>query len=149
MLTTSSGAPLFCLAYVMPLHCEGARRGTTAIAFLDVHRSLPYMQKQMEARGLADCDLYTFVKFSLLNCLITDPSSPNPAPERRNPIVFASAGFGVMCGCRWIDSLAATAVGLMVANMGRDVAQESLEALFGVAQLKKASRELEALRGGE
>ena len=98
VISSGCGAPLFCLAYVMPLHCEGARRGTTAIAFLDVHRSLPYMQKQMEARGLADCDLYTFVKFSLLNCLITDPSSPNPAPERRNPIVFASAGFSAMSG---------------------------------------------------
>ena len=49
-------------------------------AFLDVHHSLPYMQRHMEARGFGDCDLYTFVKFSLLNCLVTDPSSPTPMP---------------------------------------------------------------------
>ena len=98
VLTTSSGSPLFCLAYVMPLHCNGARHGTTAVAFLDVHRSLPYMQKQMESRDIADCDLYTFVKFSLLNCLVTDPSSPTPTPAQRNPIVFASAGFSAMSG---------------------------------------------------
>ena len=29
------------------------------------------MQRHMEARGFGDCDLYTFVKFSLLNCLVT------------------------------------------------------------------------------
>jgi hypothetical protein len=69
------------------------------VGFLDVHRSLPYMQRHMEARGFGDCDLYTFVKFSLLNCLITDPSVRTADPLHRNPIVFASAGFGVMCGC--------------------------------------------------
>jgi serine/threonine protein kinase len=53
----------------------------------------------MEARGFGDCDLYTFVKFSLLNCLVTDPSVRTADPMARNPIVFASAGFGVMCGC--------------------------------------------------
>ena len=114
VLTTSSGAPLFCLAYVLPLHCQGARRGTTAVAFLDVHRSLPYMQRQMEAREIGDCDLYTFVKFSLLNCLVTDPSCPTPNPAYRNAIIFASAGFSAMCGatadevlgrnCRFLQS---------------------------------------------
>ena len=98
VLTTSSGSPLFCLAYVMPLHCNGARHGTTAVAFLDVHHSLPYMQKQMESRELVGCDLYTFLKFSLLNCLVTDPSGADPAPAKRNPIIFASAGFSSMCG---------------------------------------------------
>ena len=100
VLTTSSGAPLFCLAYVLPLHSSngGARTGTTAVAFLDVHRSLPYMQRQMEARELGGCDLYTFVKFSLLNCLVTDPSGTDPSPAKRNPIIFASAGFSAMCG---------------------------------------------------
>ena len=57
------------------------------------------MQRHMEARGFGDCDLYTFVKFSLLNCLVTDPSVRTSDPAQRNPIVFASAGFGVMCGC--------------------------------------------------
>ena len=114
MLTTSTGAPLFCLAYVLPLQCQGARSGTTAVAFLDVHRSLPYMQRQMEARELGGCDLYTFVKFSLLNCLVTDPSGPDPSPAHRNPIIFASAGFSAMCGaapeevigrnCRFLQS---------------------------------------------
>ena len=37
--------------------------------------------------------------------------------------------FGVMCGCHWIDSLAATAVGLMVTRMGSEVAIESLAAI--------------------
>ena len=64
-----------------------------------MHHSLPYMQRHMEARGFGDCDLYTFVKFSLLNCLVTDPSVRTADPAQRNPIVFASAGFGVMCGC--------------------------------------------------
>ena len=41
--------------------------------------------------------------------------------------------FGVMCGCRWIDSLAATAVGLMVARMGSEVAMESRRHRRGVA----------------
>jgi len=77
----------------------GPRASSVAIAFLDVHRSLPYMQRHMEARGFGDCDLYTFVKFSLLNCLVTDPSVRTADPTQRNPIVFASAGFGVMCGC--------------------------------------------------
>ena len=114
VLTTSSGAPLFCLAYVLPLHCQGARQGTTAVAFLDVHRSLPYMQRQMEAREIGDCDLYTFVKFSLLNCLVTDPSCPTPNPAYRNAIIFASHGFSAMCGatadevlgrnCRFLQS---------------------------------------------
>ena len=114
VLTTSTGAPLFCLAYVLPLQCQGARSGTTAVAFLDVHRSLPYMQRQMEARELGGCDLYTFVKFSLLNCLVTDPSGPDPSPAHRNPIIFASAGFSAMCGaapeevigrnCRFLQS---------------------------------------------
>ena len=114
VLTTSSGAPLFCLAYVLPLHSGGARTGTTAVAFLDVHRSLPYMQRQMEARELGGCDLYTFVKFSLLNCLVTDPSGADPSPAKRNPIIFASAGFSSMCGaapeevigrnCRFLQS---------------------------------------------
>ena len=93
------GAPVFCLAYVLPLECIGPRAGSVAVAFLDVHQSLPYMQRHMEARGFGDCDLYTFVKFSLLNCLVTDPSVRTPEPAGRNPIVFASAGFGVMCGC--------------------------------------------------
>ena len=93
------GAPRFCLAYVLPLQCVGPRASSVAIAFLDVHHSLPYMQKQMEARQIADCDLYTFVKFSLLNCLVTDPSVHSDNPALRNPIVFASAGFAAMCGC--------------------------------------------------
>ena len=42
--------------------------------------------------------------------------------------------FGVMCGCRWIDSLAATAVGLMVARMGSEVAMESLAAIGEASQ---------------
>ena len=85
---------------MLPLHSSngGARTGTTAVAFLDVHRSLPYMQRQMEARELGGCDLYTFVKFSLLNCLVTDPSGTDPSPAKRNPIIFASAGFSAMCG---------------------------------------------------
>ena len=78
---------------------SGARGGTVAVAFLDVHRSLPYLQRQMETRNFADCDLYTFVKFSLLNCLVTDPSVHSDNPALRNPIVFASAGFAAMCGC--------------------------------------------------
>ena len=53
----------------------------------------------METRNFADCDLYTFVKFSLLNCLVTDPSVHSDNPALRNPIVFASAGFAAMCGC--------------------------------------------------
>ena len=97
--TADGGAPRFCLAYVLPLQCTGPRNSSVAIALLDVHRSLPYMQRHMEARGFGDCDLYTFVKFSLLNCLVTDPSVRTADPHRRNPIVFASAGFGVMCGC--------------------------------------------------
>jgi len=99
ILPSESGAPLFCLAYVLPLACKGPRVSSVAVAFLDVHRSLPYMQRHMEARGFGDCDLYTFVKFSLLNCLVTDPSVRQADPTQRNPIVFASAGFGVMCGC--------------------------------------------------
>jgi len=99
ILPSESGAPLFCLAYVLPLACSGPRSSSVAVAFLDVHRSLPYMQRHMEARGFGDCDLYTFVKFSLLNCLVTDPSVRAADPLQRNPIVFASAGFGVMCGC--------------------------------------------------
>ena len=98
VLTTSSGTPLFSLAYVMPLHCGAHRKGTIAVAFLDVHRSLPLVQKQMESHDVANCDLYTFVKFSLLNCLVTDPSSANPSPAQRNSIVFASAGFSAMSG---------------------------------------------------
>ena len=97
--TKDGGAPRFCLAYVLPLHCNGPRASSVAVAFLDVHHSLPYMQRHMEARGFGDCDLYTFVKFSLLNCLVTDPSVRTADPLKRNPIVFASAGFGVMCGC--------------------------------------------------
>ena len=99
ILPSESGAPLFCLAYVLPLACKGPRASSVMVGFLDVHRSLPYMQRHMEARGFGDCDLYTFVKFSLLNCLITDPSVRTADPLHRNPIVFASAGFGVMCGC--------------------------------------------------
>ena len=95
----NGGAPCFCLAYVLPLQCTGPRSSSVAVAFLDVHNSLPYMQRHMEARGFADCDLYTFVKFSLLNCLVTDPSVRTADPMARNPIVFASAGFGLMCGC--------------------------------------------------
>ena len=97
--TKDGGAPRFCLAYVLPLVCSGPRASSVAVAFLDVHHSLPYMQRHMEARGFGDCDLYTFVKFSLLNCLVTDPSVRTSDPAQRNPIVFASAGFGVMCGC--------------------------------------------------
>ena len=94
--TKDGGAPRFCLAYVLPLHCNGPRASSVAVAFLDVHHSLPYMQRHMEARGFGDCDLYTFVKFSLLNCLVTDPSVRTADPHRRNPIVFASAGFGAI-----------------------------------------------------
>jgi serine/threonine protein kinase len=97
--TADGGAPRFCLAYVLPLQCTGPRASSVAVTFLDVHHSLPYMQRHMEARGFGDCDLYTFVKFSLLNCLVTDPSVRTADPAERNPIVFASAGFGVMCGC--------------------------------------------------
>jgi len=97
--TADGGAPRFCLAYVLPLTCTGPRASSVCVAFLDVHHSLPYMQQHMEARGFGDCDLYTFVKFSLLNCLVTDPSVRTADPTQRNPIVFASAGFGVMCGC--------------------------------------------------
>ena len=99
ILPSVGDAPRFCLAYVLPLSCNGPRASSVAIAFLDVHHSLPYMQRHMEARGFGDCDLYTFVKFSLLNCLVTDPSVRTADPAQRNPIVFASAGFGVMCGC--------------------------------------------------
>ena len=118
VLTTSSGSPLFCLAYVMPLHCHGARNGSTAVAFLDVHRSLPYMQKQMESRDIADCDLYTFVKFSLLNCLVTDPSAPTPTPAERNPIVFASAGFSAMSGATTEECLGRNCRFLQTKYMG-------------------------------
>ena len=46
--------------------------------------------------------------------------------------LVAIAGIGgVLCGRAWFDPLAATAVGLMVVAMGRDVAHESVEALFG------------------
>ena len=58
----------------------------------DVHRSLAYMQRQVEARGIADCDMYTFMRLSLLNLLVTDPSVASADPLARNPIVFASAG---------------------------------------------------------
>jgi len=36
---------------------------------------------------------------------------------------------GAMCGCPWLDPLAATAVGLMVARMGGEVGRESVTAL--------------------
>ncbi len=129
VLTSRSGSPLFCLAYVMPLHCHGARHGTTAVAFLDVHHSLPYMQKQMEARQIADCDLYTFVKFSLLNCLVTDPSSPTPTPAQRNPIVFASAGFSAMSGATEEECLGRNCRFLQVAAVQSKSAQAMLERL--------------------
>ena len=129
VLTTSSGAPLFCLAYVMPLHCaSAARRGTVAVAFLDVHRVLPVMQKQMELDGHADCDLYTFVKFSLLNCLITDPSFPSPSPARRNPIVFASQGFCAMSGATTEECLGRNCRFLQQKYMGLRGAQRAAEA---------------------
>ena len=48
--------------------------------------------------------------------------------------------FGVMCGCRWIDSLAATAVGLMVARMGSEVACESFAAIVEAHESDAKSR---------
>merc|ERR1719162_1002514 len=46
--------------------------------------------------------------------------------------LVAIAGIGgVLCGRAWFDPLAATGVGLMVVNMGCDVAHESFEAVFG------------------
>ena len=93
VLTSSRGAPVFCLAYVLPLECPTpCRAGAVAVAVLDVHRSLAYMQRQVEARGIADCDMYTFMRLSLLNLLVTDPSVASADPLARNPIVFASAG---------------------------------------------------------
>ena len=143
VLTSSSGSPLFCLAYVMPLHCHGARHGTTAVAFLDVHHSLPYMQKQMEARGFGDCDLYTFVKFSLLNCLVTDPSSPTPTPAQRNPIVFASAGFSAMSGATEEECLGRNCRFLQQKYMGlrgreREAPAQSAEQLEAIAHMAAA-----------
>ena len=41
--------------------------------------------------------------------------------------------FGILCGFSWLDSFAATAVGLMVTGMGWEVGQESLLALTGDA----------------
>ena len=52
--------------------------------------------------------------------------------------LVAIAGIGgVLCGRAWFDPLAATAVGLMVVAMGRDVAHESFEALFGTASRRE------------
>lgn len=48
---------------------------------------------------MQECDLYTFLRLSLLNLLVTDPSAAPANPQLRNPIVFASSGFGAMCGC--------------------------------------------------
>ena len=95
VLTSASGAPIFCLAYVLPLHCVGPRSGSVAVALLDVHRSLAFMQRH----SAHECDLYTFVRLTILNCLITDPSVTSNDERMRNAIIFASAGFGVMCGC--------------------------------------------------
>lgn len=46
---------------------------------------------------------------------------------------------GGLCGCTWLDPLAATAVGCMVMIMGRDVARESLDALTAGEQEEQAA----------
>ena len=57
------GDPLRPALYALGQH-DGVAAGAArlhpdafAVAFLDVHHSLPYMQRHMEARGFGDCDL--------------------------------------------------------------------------------------------
>jgi len=101
VLSSASGAPVFCLVYVLPLHHRaGPRVGSVAVAVLNVHSSLPLLQRHVDQHaGMNECDLYTFLRLSLLNLLVTDPSAAPANPRLRNPIVFASSGFGAMCGC--------------------------------------------------
>jgi len=101
VLSSASGAPVFCLVYVLPLQYHaGPRVGSCAVCLLNVHSSLPLLQRHVDQHpGMQECDLYTFLRLSLLNLLVTDPSAAPANPQLRNPIVFASSGFGAMCGC--------------------------------------------------
>ena len=61
--------------------------------------------------------------------------------------------FGAMFGCAWLDPLAATAVGLMVAGMGYQVGLESVRALADGNRLREyawalAAYEHATARGG-
>ena len=44
-------------------------------------------------------------------------------------LVAIAGSLGVLCGCGWVDSLAATTVGIMVAAMGVEVARDSFSDL--------------------
>lgn len=156
VLSSESGAPVFCLVYVLPLQYHaGPRVGSVAVCILNVHSSLPLLQRHVDQHpGMQECDLYTFLRLSLLNLLVTDPSAAPANPQLRNPIVFASSGFGAMCGCaphevlhvncRFLQSKAFLELPPGSETRDADTATQEAERAFQIAAQAHMSHALDA-----